>query len=91
MDKDSPQGTVTLARVFAEQGYWEKSVEIYRNLLQQNPNRQDLVQALAEAEAAMRTSAPTPSRALVALFQEWIDLMLKYEQLRKLRRFKARM
>lgn len=91
MGQDSPSGTVTLARVFAEQGHWERSAEIYRKLLQQNPGRQDLERALAEAEAALRAAGPAPSQALVGLLQEWIDLLLKYDGLRKLRRFKARM
>lgn len=92
MGKDGrhSQGTVTLARVFAEQGHWEKSVEIYRNLLRLEPNRPDLAQALAEAEAALHAAGPAPVRALAPLLQEWIDLLLKYDRLRKLRRFKDR-
>jgi len=90
MKTDCHPGTATLARVFAEQGHWEKSIEIYRNLLRQDPGRPDLVQALAEAEAALRSARPAPSQALVTLFREWIDLLLRYDRVRKLRRFKSR-
>ena len=83
-------GTVTLARVFAEQGHWEKSIEIYRNLLRLEPERPDLAQALAEAEAALDAAGPASARALAPLLQEWIDLLLKCDRLRKLRRFKGR-
>jgi len=83
-------GTVTLARVFAEQGHWEKSIEIYRNLLRLEPERPDLAQALAEAEAALHAAGPASARALAPLLQEWIDLLLKCDRLRKLRRFKGR-
>jgi len=91
MGRDDDPGTVTLAQVFAAQGHWEKSVEIYRNLLRQEPGRPDLVQALADAEAALRAAKPSSSPALVALLQEWTDLLLTYDRLRRLQRFKARM
>lgn len=84
------QGTMTLARVFAEQGHWEKSVEIYRSLLRQDPDRPDVVQALADAQAALHGAEPASARALAPLLQEWIDLLLKHDRLRRLRRFKAR-
>jgi hypothetical protein len=90
MGKDHPQGTATLARLFAAQGHWEKSAAIYRDLLQQNPERQDLARALSEAEAALRAAGPKSVRALVPVLQEWIDLLLKHDRLRKLRRFQSR-
>jgi predicted Zn-dependent protease len=91
MGMDHDPGTVTLAQVFAEQGHWEKSVEIYRNLLRKDPDRPDVAQALAAAEAALRAAKPASSQALVPLFQEWIELLLTYDRLRQLRRFKARL
>ncbi len=90
MGTDYHQGTATLARVFAEQGHWEKSVEIYRSLLRQDPGRSDLAQALAEAEAALRAAQPTPPQALAPLFREWIDLLLRTDRIRKLRRIRTR-
>jgi hypothetical protein len=90
MKTDCHPGTTTLARLFAEQGHWEKSIEIYRNLLRQDPDRPDLAQALAEAEAAKRAARPAPSQTLVPIFREWIDLLLRYDRIRKLRRFKSR-
>lgn len=89
--KDYRQGTATLARVFAEQGHWEKAAEIYRSLLQQDPQREDLKRALGEAEAGIRASGRAPSQNLTPLFQEWIDLLLQCDRLRKLRRLKARL
>ena len=89
--KDYRQGTATLARVFAEQGHWEKAAEIYRNLLQHDPQREDLQRALAEAETGMRTAGRTSSQELASLFGEWIDLLLQYDRLRKLRRLRARL
>jgi hypothetical protein len=90
MKTDGYPGTATLARVFAEQGHWEKSIEIYRSLLRQDPGRPELVQALAEAEAALQAARPAPSQALVPLVREWVDLLLRLDGVRKLRRFKTR-
>jgi cytochrome c-type biogenesis protein CcmH/NrfG len=89
--KDYRQGTATLARVFAEQGHWGKAAEIYRNLLQHDPQREDLKRALAEAETGMRAAERTSSQELAGLFREWIDLMLQCDRMRKLRRLKARL
>ena len=91
MKTDGYPGTATLARVFAAQGHWEQSIEIYRNLLRQEPDRPDLAQALAEAEAALQAARPAPSHALAPLFREWIDLLLRHDRVRKLRRFKIRL
>ena len=91
MKTDCHPGTATLARVFAAQGHWARSAEIYRNLLRENPGRQDLARALGEAEAALRAAGPTSLQALVPLFQKWVDLLLKADRLRKLRRFQARL
>ena len=90
MKTDGHPGTATLARLFAEQGHWEKSIEIYRSLLRQDPDRPELAQALAEAEAALHAARPAPSQTLVPLFREWIDLLLRYDRIRKLRRVQSR-
>jgi len=77
--------TETMAEVYADQGHWEKVVEIYRHLLAIEPERLEYADALAEAENRMRTSRKAPEQ-LVPLFQEWIDLLFKYEKLRKLKK-----
>jgi tetratricopeptide (TPR) repeat protein len=91
MTRDAHQGTVTLARLFAAQGYWDKAAEIYRDLLRENPDRPDLVQALEEAEAALNAAGPASPEALAPLVQKWIDLMLTYDRLRRLQRLKTKL
>jgi hypothetical protein len=90
MEKDIHHGTVTLARLFAAQGHWDKAVGIYRSLLQQEPDRIDLAQALADAEEQSAASGQTAPRDLVPLFRRWIDLLFKYDRLRRLKRLKSR-
>jgi lipopolysaccharide biosynthesis regulator YciM len=90
MKEDYPHGTVTLARLFAAQGHWDKAVDIYRRLLEQEPGRRDIAQALAEAEQQVIAVGREPSGDLASLFRRWIDLVLKYDRLCKLKRLKSR-
>jgi len=78
--------TKTMAKVYADQGYFAKAAEIYRHLLKQDPERQDIVEALAEIEIKLSEKA---SDKLVLLFGEWIDLAVKYNSLRKLKKIRG--
>jgi cytochrome c-type biogenesis protein CcmH/NrfG len=91
MEEDYPHGTATLARLFAAQGHWEKAVNIYRRLLEREPDRPDIAQALAEAEAQVKAAGRKRAGGIDALFRQWIDLLLKYDRLRKLKRIKSRL
>ena len=90
MEESYPHGTVTLARLFAAQGHWEKAVNIYRRLLEREPDRPDIAQALAEAEGQVKAAGRKRSGDMDALFRHWIDLLLKYDRLCKLKRLKRR-
>jgi len=83
--------TVTLAKVYEDQGHWEKAADIYRYLLEQDPDRQDFAKALAENERKMDTAIKKTSNDLIPLFREWIDLSVRYSRLQKLRRFKSQL
>jgi hypothetical protein len=52
------------------------------------PERTDYLEALAEAERMLNTTVNRQVEDLAPLFQQWIDLMLKYKNLQKLRRLK---
>jgi hypothetical protein len=80
--------TETMAKVYAEQGHWLKAAKIYRYLSARDPLRQDLAEALAEAENKMEDSKPKNPEQLVPLFQEWIELLFKNEKLQKLKKLK---
>lgn len=90
MNPDIDIYTETMARVYVQQGHWSRAVEIYRQLVQQAPQRQDLVLALAEAEKKLEGLGNKKSARLVPLFQQWIALMLKYEKLKKLTQLQKR-
>ena len=85
MNQDVDVYTATMAKVYAEQGHWAKAVEIYRNLVANEPERKDYADALAEAEQRMSEEHRKNSDELVPLFREWIQLLLRHERLQKLR------
>jgi cytochrome c-type biogenesis protein CcmH/NrfG len=88
MPHHEPRGTVTLARLYAQQGHWDRAAVIYRALLQADPGRQDLRQALAEAETHRSQRAID---GLAPLFREWIELLFRHDRLRRLRRLRGRL
>ena len=83
--KDDVFYTRTMAKVYADQGNLLKAAEIYRYLLECEPERQDLMAALSEIERKLNEKSPDD---LIKLFNRWIDLLLKYHNLQKLVRFR---
>lgn len=55
--------TMTLAEIYAEQGFREKALDILRQVLQRNPDADKVARRIAELEAADDTAAPTPRAA----------------------------
>jgi hypothetical protein len=88
MENETDFYTATMAKVYAEQGHWDKSAEIYRHLLKREPERVDYLEALAQAERNIISLAPKGPKDLSALFHQWFDLILKYKALQKLRKLK---
>ena len=84
MAEDSPIRTATMARIYSAQGHYQEAAEIYRYLLQREPQRSDLAEALAAAEANALKTDVRPRRDLAALFSEWVRLLLRLRQLRSL-------
>jgi tetratricopeptide (TPR) repeat protein len=78
--------TETMASVYADQGHWAKAVEIYQHLVQTEPQRQDLIDALEHARQKMEEQPDTRPEELVPLFREWIELLLQQEKLTRLKK-----
>ncbi len=89
MEKETDFYTATMAKVYADQGYWDKAAEIYRHLLKFEPERSDYLEALAEAQKKIISSGKKALEDLAPLFQQWFDMMLKYKNLQKLRKLKS--
>ena len=78
--------TRTMAKVYAGQGNFGKAAEIYNYLLKKDPGRQDLIDALSEIESK---GFDKDRENLFMLFSEWIDLLLKYNNLQRLKKLKS--
>jgi len=81
--KDDIFNTKTMAKVYAEQGNLGKAAEIYKYLLEQEPGRQDLIDALSEIE---KKDFNKNRENLSRLLSEWINLLLKYNGMQKLKK-----
>ena len=89
MEKEAEFHTATMAKVYTDQGHYEKAVEIYRYLLKQEPERDDYLEALAEVEKKIISSGKQTADRLSPLFHQFFDLMLKFKNLQKLRKLKG--
>ncbi|WP_319408863.1 hypothetical protein [uncultured Desulfosarcina sp.] len=80
--------TVTMARVYADQGRYEEAVRIYRYLLDQTPDRSDLIQAL-EAATSMLPDIPSHWHDISDLIERWAGLMLRQNTYRRLKKIRV--
>ncbi|MEW6671059.1 MAG: hypothetical protein AB1427_05110 [Thermodesulfobacteriota bacterium] len=78
--------TATMAKVYADQGYFEKSARIYRHLIEREPDRLDFKAALRDVEQKLEAEKNARTRDISALFETWLRLLLKYRNLQKLKK-----
>jgi hypothetical protein len=91
MSEDIDVYTSTMAKIYADQGHFEKAAEIYRFLLKQEPGRQDLIESLSEIERKFVFNGKKDPGLLVSLFVKWFDLALCNNRLQTLRRIQRRL
>ncbi len=87
VDEDKTYFTVTMARVYANQGKYEAAARIYRYLLDQTPDRVDLRQAL-DAVSSQASEAPRPWHDVAGLIEQWVRLTLRQNALRRLQQIR---
>jgi hypothetical protein len=75
--------TLTMARLYADQGYLRKAAEVYRHLIEQHPNRPDIQQALGDIEQRIEQQPVPTKKELSLMYREWIALMRK-EKMRRI-------
>ena len=91
MNEDIDFYTPTMAKIYEDQGLFEKAAEIYRFLLKQDPDRQDIREALSEIEQRHFGDEKKDHPSLVSLFVKWFDLALCGRRLKTLKRVQRRM
>ena len=80
--------TETMAKIFTDQGSLEKAADIYRYLLENDPDRKDIFDKLFRINEQIAGKKKKSSDHIISLFREWINLALKYNNLQKLKRLK---
>lgn len=76
--------TETMADVFRNQGLIDKARHIYQYLLEKDPSRTDIQTKLSEMDCGNDT--PTePVRDSAFLLQKWVELVLRYRQIKRLK------
>lgn len=71
--------TATMAKLYADQGYLRKAAAIYKRLVEQNPDRQDLCDALVAVERQIERQNRPNLKELGLLIREWIALKEEYD------------
>ena len=79
--------TVTMAQIYTRQGLYDNAAKIYNRLLEQDPGRQDISDALLELEKMKSESEKQLKHSLVSLFTKWFDLALCNHRLGLLKKF----
>jgi hypothetical protein len=90
MSSDQEFFTETMAMIYVDQGNPEKAAEIYRHLLTEQPEREDLAETLAGLEEEISAGGKKRMADVVPLLEEWIQLLIKYNSLRKLKKIQER-
>lgn len=85
MENDGLVTTLTMAKIYARQGYFDKAAVVYRRLLERTPDRPEFVQGLAAAEAELRRREPDRKARLEPLLQKWVRLLLAQRNLKRLK------
>ncbi len=80
--------TETMAKIFTDQGNLEKAADIYRYLLENDPDRKDIFDKLLRINEQIAKKKKKSSDHIISLFREWINLVLKYNNLQKLKRLR---
>ncbi len=74
--------TVTMAKVYEDQGNDQEALRILEHLLLADPEHADLKAAYDRIKARMME---TTEKKLTYLFEEWIDLLLTHQRIQRLK------
>lgn len=80
MNDPTPRYTRTMARLYADQGHYDKALEVYRHLMKQFPENPDISAAYSDLNVKIQRIKASNEPELAPLFREWFDLLVKYRQ-----------
>ncbi|MBW1696929.1 MAG: hypothetical protein JRH18_07770 [Deltaproteobacteria bacterium] len=84
--EDTEFYTATMASVYERQGHLSKAQEIYRYLLEREPERKDIQDALSRIEHALSSEKNRTDEELIFLFDKLVKLIFQYDRLKRLKK-----
>ena len=85
MNKQTDYYTKTMAKIYFKQGHYTKATEIYRYLLKDAPESQELRDLLSEVMRKDNEKKKKDREILEKLFSKWIFLQLSYDRIQKMK------
>lgn len=85
MDDENEVYTFTMAKIYTDQGHFDKAEGIYRHLLEKDPRNQILKEALDGLAGKRGSATSKKGEDLASLFKEWLELAQEYNQRRRLK------
>jgi hypothetical protein len=82
MAEDSSFYTMTMAKVYEDQGNNKEALRILQHMLSKEPAREDLKEALDRLTTKMAVSS---KKQMTRIFEEWVDLLLTHQRIQKLK------
>ncbi len=80
MNNPAPEYTKTQAKLYADQGLYDKAMEIYRHLINEFPDQKDLLDDFSDLQVKMQRAKASKEPELAILFKQWLDLLAQYRQ-----------
>jgi len=74
--------TLTMAKVYEDQGNDKEALRILKHLISEEPERTDVISAINRIN---KRTAPASEKQLARLFEEWVDLLLTHQRIRRLK------
>ena len=81
MDDPAQRYTKPLAKLYADQGHYDKAIEIYQYLTKKFPERKDISDDLSDLKIKIQRIETSAKPELAVLFQQWFDLIARYKQM----------
>ena len=81
MNEPASEYSKTQAKLYADQGFYDKAMEIYRHLINEFPEQEDLLDDISDLKMKMQQAKASKEPELAILFKQWIDLLTQYRQI----------
>ena len=86
MNDPARRYTKTIAKLYADQGHYDKAIEIYQYLVTNFPDREDILDDFSDLKIKLQRIKTSKKPNLAVLFQQWFDLLAEYKQIKAIQK-----